>query len=251
MDEYQSLLAVISLTLGASWASGINLYAALAMLGVAGATGNLDLPPDLEVLENPLVIGAAGLMYSIEFFADKIPGVDSTWDALHTFVRIPAGALLAAGAVGDVTPALEIAAGILGGGMAATTHAMKAGTRLAVNTSPEPFSNIGVSVAEDVAVFAGLWAALANPVLFLCLLVVFIALAIWMLPKIWRGAKFILRKIGEILGIVEKAPKNEPPAAADTVSTTDTISELERLHALRDQGAISEEEYENLKAKLV
>ncbi len=250
MDEYQSLLAVISLTLGASWASGINLYAALAMLGIASATGNIDLPPDLQTLENPLVIGAACVMYFVEFFADKIPGVDSTWDSLHTFVRIPAGALLAAGAVGEVTPALEIAAGILGGGMAATTHAMKAGTRLAVNTSPEPFSNVGVSLAEDAVVFAGLWAALTNPLVFLGLLVLFIALAIWMLPKIWRGVKFIFRKIGELFGAT---PQEETYASitARNHNTAGTIKELERLNALRASGAISDAEHEKLKSELL
>lgn len=248
MDEYQSLLAVISLTLGASWASGINLYAALAMLGIAGATGNIDLPPDLQTLENPLVIGAACVMYGVEFFADKIPGVDTTWDTLHTFVRIPAGALLAAGAVGDVTPALEIAAGILGGGVAATSHSVKAGTRLAVNTSPEPFSNIGVSLAEDAAVFAGLWAALTNPVLFLVLLLVFIAIAVWMLPKIWRGVKFVFGKIASLFG-AEPSPLEiqKIPSAPNT----DAIAEIERLNSLREKGAISDQEYEKLKGRIV
>jgi hypothetical protein len=251
MDEYQSLIAVISLTLGASWASGINLYAALAMLGIAGSTGNIDLPPDLQTLENPLVIGAACVMYAVEFFADKVPGVDTTWDTLHTFVRIPAGALLAAGAVGDVSPALEIAAGILGGGVTATTHAMKAGTRLAVNTSPEPFSNIGVSLAEDVAVFAGLWAALTNPVVFLILLVLFLALAIWMLPKIWRALKFVLAKIGKFLGITQtpEVTTSAPQTPAETGEGA--LSELERLSALRESGAISDKEYETLKARLL
>lgn len=250
MDEYQSLLAVISLTLGASWASGINLYAALAMLGIAGSTGNIDLPPDLQTLENPLVIGAACVMYAVEFFADKVPGVDTTWDTLHTFIRIPAGALLAAGAVGDVTPALEIAAGILGGGVAATTHAMKAGTRLAVNTSPEPFSNIGVSLAEDVAVFAGLWAALTNPVVFLVLLLLFIALAIWMLPKIWRGAKFILAKLGRFLGIKQDQAADESMPSV-TATGEAALSELERLNALKNSGAITAQEYEALKTRLL
>jgi len=129
MDEYQALISVVSLTMGVSWASGVNLYAALLVLGLGGITGNIDLPPDLETLENPLVIIAAGVMYAAEFLADKIPGLDSTWDALHTFIRIPAGAMLAAGVVGDVSPALEVAAGIMGGGLAATSHATKAGTR--------------------------------------------------------------------------------------------------------------------------
>lgn len=185
MDTYPELIRTLALTLGVGWASGINLYAALLVLGIAGATGDLALPPDLQVLASPLVIGAAGLMYGVEFFADKTPGVDSGWDALHTFIRIPAGALLAAGAVGEVTPALEIAAGILGGGMAATSHVTKAGTRLLINTSPEPFSNWTASVAEDVAVFGGLWAALNQPWLFISLLVAFLVLVAWLLPKVF------------------------------------------------------------------
>ena len=254
MEEYQSILGIISLTMGASWASGINLYAALVMLGVAGATGNVDLPPGLETLENPLVIGAAGLMYITEFFADKIPGVDTTWDALHTFVRIPAGALLAMGAVGDVSPALDVAAGILGGSMAATSHAVKAGTRLAVNTSPEPFSNIGVSLAEDAMVLGGLWAALTNPVLFLVLLVIFIGLAIWLLPRIWRGVKFIFRKLGELFGLVERKPVAAstvlPDPATATMPAPDAAAEQARLRRLFDEGAISADEYALLKGRL-
>ena len=211
MDSYQHLVDTLALTLGVGWASGINLYAALLVLGIAGSTGDLALPPDLQVLANPLVIGAAGLMYAVEFFADKTPGVDSGWDALHTFIRLPAGALLAAGAVGEVTPALEIAAGLLGGGLAATSHATKAGTRLLINTSPEPFSNWTASVAEDVAVFGGLWAALNQPWLFIGLLALFIVLVAWLLPKILRA----LRKIGGgILRLFGRRPK--PALAAMT-----------------------------------
>ncbi|MFZ5491357.1 MAG: DUF4126 domain-containing protein [Pseudomonadota bacterium] len=207
MDAYHELLRTLALTLGVGWASGLNLYAALLVLGIAGATGDLALPPDLQVLANPLVIGAAGLMYAVEFFADKTPGVDSGWDALHTFIRIPAGALLAAGAVGEVTPALEITAGILGGGLAATSHATKAGTRLLINTSPEPFSNWTASVAEDVAVFGGLWAALNQPWLFIGLLVVFIVLVAWLLPKVLRA----LRRVGGgILRLFGRRPKPSP-----------------------------------------
>ncbi len=116
-------------------------------------------------------------MYVVEFAADKIPGVDSTWDTLHTFVRIPAGAMLAMSTVGDATPALELSPAIMGGGLAATSHATKAGTRLAVNASPEPFTNWGLSITEDIAVVAGLWAALAHPWIFVGLMVVFLALA--------------------------------------------------------------------------
>jgi len=195
MEQIDQIAAVLALSMGAAWASGLNLYAAIFMLGMMGVTGNMDLPPSLEVLQNPLVLFAAGTMYVVEFFADKIPGVDTAWDVLHTFVRIPAGAMLAAGAVGNVDPAVAVAAGILGGGLTAATHATKAGTRAIVNTSPEPFSNWGLSISEDVAVFAGLWAALNHPTLFVVLMFVFIVLLIWLLPKLWRGIKLVFAKI--------------------------------------------------------
>lgn len=218
MENYDALLATLALTMGASWASGINLYAALLVLGLGGATGNIDLPPALQMLQDPLVIGAAGLMYAVEFFADKIPGVDSGWDTLHTFVRIPAGALLAAGAVGDVTPAIEISAGILGGGLAATSHATKAGSRLLINTSPEPFTNWGASFTEDLMVFGGLWAALNYPLVFLGFLILFLLMVIWMLPKLWRLIKRVFRTVGEWLGLVEKKPAIAPVSEATKIS---------------------------------
>lgn len=213
MENYEALVATLSLTLGAAWASGINLYAAMAMLGWMSMTGNIELPADLEVLGNPLVFGAAALMYCVEFFADKIPGVDTAWDGLHTFVRIPAGAMLAAGAVGDVNVAVETAAAIMGGGLAAGAHATKAGTRALINTSPEPVTNWTASITEDVVVIGGLWTALNHPVWFLVGLVIFIALMIWLLPKLWRGIKAVFRAIGRLFGR-EYPPEQEPAAAA-------------------------------------
>jgi len=115
MDAYHQIIATIALMMGTAWASGINLYATIAMLGILGITGDIVLPSSLVILQDPLIIGAASLMYCVEFFADKTPGVDTGWDAIHSFIRIPAGVMLAAGAVGDVNPALAIAAGILGG----------------------------------------------------------------------------------------------------------------------------------------
>ncbi len=196
MEEYNQLVAVIAMSMGVAWASGINLYAAILMLGIMGATGNVDLPPDLQILSDPMVIGAAGLMYCVEFFADKVPGVDTGWDAIHTFVRVPAGAILAAGAVGDVSSAAGIAAGIVGGGMALTSHSLKSGSRVLINTSPEPVSNWTASITEDIAVIAGLWTALNHPVLFVIFLILFIILAIWLLPKLWRGIQTVFRAIG-------------------------------------------------------
>ena len=198
MEQYQSLINTISLTMGTAWASGLNLYATMFMLGILGANNVIALPPSLELLTNPLVIGAAGIMYFVEFFADKIPAVDSTWDAVHTFIRIPLGALLAAGAVGEVNPAVTTAAFLLGGTMAAGTHAAKAGTRVLINTSPEPFTNIAASVTEDVAVVGGLWAALNYPLVFIAFIVAFALFLIWALPKLWRGIKKVFGAIARL-----------------------------------------------------
>jgi hypothetical protein len=196
----QEILPYIALSMGVAWASGINLYAAILVLGLLGLSGNMPLPETLQVLQNPIVIGVAGFMYCVEFFADKIQGVDSAWDALQTFIRIPAGAVLAATAVGDVDPAIAISAALVGGGLTAGTHLAKASTRLLVNTSPEPFSNIGASLAEDTVVVGGLLTALYYPSLFLVFLVVFVALMIWLLPILWRALKEIFDSLKEFFG---------------------------------------------------
>ncbi len=201
----------IALTMGVAWASGINLYATLLVLGYMGITGNIDLPPDLQVLMDPVVMIAAGLMYCIEFFADKVPGVDTGWDTLHTFIRIPAGAMLAAGAVGDVGTGAQLAAGLVGGTLATGTHATKAGSRVLINTSPEPVTNWFTSLGEDVAVILGLWTALENPVLFLVLLAVFIVLMIWLLPKIWRGLRKLFAWLRQRLGGGAPPDQGEEP----------------------------------------
>ncbi len=209
---------IIALSMGVAWASGINMYAAIAMLGILGATGHMDLPPGLEPLTHPLVIAAAGFMYCVEFFADKVPGVDTGWDTIHTFMRIPAGAVLAAMAVGEVSLPAQIAAGLVGGTLAAATHATKAGARVIINTSPEPVSNWGASLAEDVAVIAGLWAALNYPWLFLGLLALFMVLVIWLLPKLWRGIKTVLAKLGRWLGGGDAG--NPPPPGVEQTPRT-------------------------------
>jgi len=195
-----NLTQTLALTLGASWASGINLYATVLVLGFLGATGTIDLPAGLEVLSDPLVMFAAGAMYMVEFFADKVPGVDSAWDGLHTFIRIPAGALMAAGSVGDVGPAGDLAVALLGGAVAAASHATKSGTRLLINTSPEPFTNWTASVAEDLGVVGGLLLAVKHPAVFLVLLALFFILLIWLLPKLWRGIKRVFAAIGRLFG---------------------------------------------------
>ncbi len=212
-------VSIIALTMGVAWASGINLYATIFMLGYLGTTGNIDLPPDLMVVTDPLVMTAAGLMYCVEFFADKTPGVDTAWDALHTFIRIPLGAVLAMGAVGDMTPAVELAAFIVGGTLAGATHATKAGSRIVINSSPEPVTNWTASIGEDLLVITGIWAALNHPVAFLIALVVFIAMMIWLLPKIWRGIKRIFNSIRNFFSGDLKNEVNE--TANEIISHTD------------------------------
>ncbi|MFW5444577.1 MAG: DUF4126 domain-containing protein [Methylococcaceae bacterium] len=205
MDALDQISTTLSLTMGLAWASGINLYATLFTLGYLANTGNIDLPPDLQIIANPAVMGAAGLMYCVEFFADKIPGIDTGWDTIHTFIRIPAGAMLAAGAIGDVNPAMEITTAILGGGLAAATHATKAGSRVLINASPEPFTNWTASIGEDIAVIGGVWACLNHPIPFLIALIFFIALMIWLLPKIWTGVKKVFRFIINLFGKKEQS----------------------------------------------
>ncbi|MDH3473642.1 MAG: DUF4126 domain-containing protein [Rhodospirillales bacterium] len=201
--------------MGIAWASGINLYAAIGMLGILGATGNIVLPPNLEILQHPAVIAAAGFMYCVEFFADKMPGVDTGWDAIHGFIRIPAAAVLAAAAVGPVDPAMMLAAGILGGALGATSYTVKAGGRVLINASPEPVTNWTASVTEDLAVIGGLWAALYHPVLFLALLVVFVLVAAWLLPRIWRGIKVVFRRLKAFFGGKPAVAEGQKSAFAD------------------------------------
>lgn len=195
MEALDQISTTLALTMGLAWASGINLYATLLTLGLLANTGNIVLPPDLQIVADPMVMAASGLMYFVEFFADKVPGVDTGWDAIHTFIRIPAGAMLAAGAIGDLNPAVELAAAIMGGSMAAASHATKAGSRVLINTSPEPFSNWFASVGEDVAVIGGVWACINHPILFLIALAFFILLMIWLLPRIGSGVKRIFYTI--------------------------------------------------------
>ena len=203
------ITALIALSMGAAWASGLNLYATCAMLGIMGATGSIDLPTGLETLENPWVIAAAGAMYMVEFFADKIPGVDSAWDTIHSFIRVPAGAVLAATVFADASTAEMLAAGAGGGVLTAATHTIKAGSRLLINTSPEPFSNWTASVSADVAVFGGLWLALSHPAVFIGVLMVFILLAIWLLPKLWRAIRMLFSKIARLFGKETETPPLE------------------------------------------
>jgi hypothetical protein len=191
MNEWETLQTVALASLLA-WASGLRLYLVVFILGLAARFQYLTLPPGLHVLSHDFVIGAAGILLALEFLADKFPGLDSAWDALHTFIRIPAGALLAAGATGDTLSALTVAAGLLGGTITAGTHFTKAGSRAALNTSPEPFTNWTASFTEDAMVLGGVWLALFHPVVFIVLLVAFLLFIAWLLPKLWRFVRRIL-----------------------------------------------------------
>jgi hypothetical protein len=182
-------IETLSLAMGTAWTSGINLYATVAALGIASRAQMIQLPPDLQVLAHPGVIAVACTMYVIEFFADKVPYVDSGWDALHTFIRVPAGALLAAGSLGEMNPALEFMALLAGGSIALAAHGTKATTRLAINASPEPFSNWFASVVEDIAVFGSIWLMFKHPILMMILVLAFLALLVWIVPKIFHYVK--------------------------------------------------------------
>jgi hypothetical protein len=213
-------IQAISLTLGVAWAAGINLYAAILVLGYLGSTGSVDLPPDLQILTDPGVMLAAGFMYCVEFFADKVPGVDTGWDVIHTFVRIPAGALLAVSMAKGLHagPAVELIALLLGGGLSATSHFAKSGSRILINTSPEPFSNWTASIGEDLVVVGGLWASLHHPILFILALVLFILVVAWLLPKIWRAIKRVFRAIADFFRSKPTDEKRSDSAAGSKSS---------------------------------
>lgn len=191
-------LANIAMAGALAWASGIRLYAVLFLIGLAGrfTLFGWQPPHTFHILSHPIILGSTGFLLFIEFFADKIPGLDSVWDAIHTFIRIPAGALLAAGVIGATDgEAWALAAALLGGSITAGTHFMKAGGRAAINTSPEPVSNWIASFTEEAAVLGGLWMAVQHPVVFLLLLVLFVIVAIWVIPKIFRFAAAIFKRI--------------------------------------------------------
>ena len=186
----------IAIGAGLAWASGMRLYAVMFAAGLMARYGVVALPGDLAVLTHPLVLGASGFMFAIEFFADKIPGVDSLWDALHTFIRIPAGALLAAASLGvSADPAIVMAAGILGGTLAGSSHFAKSGARALINTSPEPFSNWAASFAEEGLVALALWLAFTYPVLSLCVLAVLVVCAIWLIITLWRFLQLMFSRL--------------------------------------------------------
>ena len=180
-------LPEIALAAALAWGSGLRLYAVLFLVGLAGHLGWLPLPEHLQVLAHPLAMVASGLMMLLEFGTDKIPWLDSVWDAVHTFIRVPAGAALAAAVFGADSSTIASIAAILGGGIAAGTHFTKAGGRAAINASPEPFTNWAASFSEDALVPAGLWLAVAHPAVFLIALLLFVFAAVLFVGAILRG----------------------------------------------------------------
>ncbi|MBC7607959.1 MAG: DUF4126 domain-containing protein [Polaromonas sp.] len=189
---------LIALAGALGWASGVRLYLVVLLTGLAGFMGWVSLPQGLHLLANPVVLAASGFMVFIEFFADKIPGLDSLWDVVHSVIRIPAGAALAASVFSADSGAITLVAGLLGGTLAATSFAAKATTRAAINTSPEPFSNIGASLLEDGMVPLGLWLAVAHPVVFVVLLSIVLALSVWLIRTCWRFLKQLFSRVARI-----------------------------------------------------
>jgi hypothetical protein len=193
------LISNLALAGGLSWASGLRLYITVFAVGMMNKFGYIHLPATLDILSSPIVIAVAGLLSVIEFLADKIPYVDTAWDSIQTFIRIPAGALLAMGAINTSDPAIATIAALLGGSLAGATHAAKAGSRALINTSPEPVTNIAASLGEESALITGGWLVFAHPAVFIGLLAGFVVLLLWLLPKVWRGVRIILNKISSVI----------------------------------------------------
>lgn len=215
---------LLALAAALGWASGVRLYLVVLLVGLAGYLDWIPLPAGLQMLAHPLVLGVSGFLVFVEFFADKIPGLDSIWDMVHTVIRIPAGAALAAGVFGADHAAMALVAALLGGGFAATAHAAKATTRAAINTSPEPFSNVGASLVEDAAVPAGLWLAVAHPLAFGLLFIVVLVGSIWLIRKSWRFLRSLFGRLARIFsgrpdpGVVSAfRSKKNPPGDSSNV----------------------------------
>ena len=189
-------LQLTALAAALGWASGIRLYAVLFIVGGLGYLHWVELPGGLAVLAHPWVLAASGFMFCVEFFADKVPIFDSAWDLVHTFIRIPAGAALAASVFGDSAAAATVAAAILGGSLAAGSHLAKTGSRALINTSPEPFSNWAASFGEELAVGTLLWLAFAHPLAALIVVAMLVGLMVWLVPKVWRFTRGAIARVG-------------------------------------------------------
>jgi hypothetical protein len=189
---------LVALAGALGWASGVRLYLVVFLTGLAGFMGWMPLPHGLSLLSNPVVLGASGFMVFVEFFADKIPGLDSLWDVVHSVIRIPAGAALAAAVFGVDNGIMALLAALGGGSLAATSFAAKATSRAAINTSPEPFSNIGASLLEDGLVPAGLWLSIAHPLVFVAVLALVLALSVWLIRLCWRFLRQLFSRVAQI-----------------------------------------------------
>ena len=213
---------LVALAGALGWASGIRLYLVVLLTGLAGFMGWVQLPQGLHLLANPIVLGASGFMVFVEFFADKIPGLDSLWDVVHSVIRIPAGAALAASVFGADSGAMGLVAALLGGTLAATSFAAKATSRAAINTSPEPFSNIGASLVEDGVVPLSLWMAIAHPIVFVVLLALVLVLSVWLIRICWR---FLRQLFSRVTRIFSGRPD---PGAIDALSLKSPFSKTDR-----------------------
>jgi len=190
--------STLSLALGTAWTSGINLYATVSMLGLLQKFGATKLPGGLEVLDNWWIIGVAGFLYLTEFFADKIPYVDSVWDVVHTFIRVPAGAIVAYAATNEMDASVGVIATLLGGGLAFSSHGTKAALRAGANLSPEPVSNWVLSIVEDIIAFVGSILAVFAPVLIAIVLLIFAIFFVWFAPKVFRAVRKLFNGIRAI-----------------------------------------------------
>jgi len=190
-----NLISTIAIAMGSAWVSGINLYACVATLGLLSRFAHLKLPGELEVVTNGWVIGVALALYIIEFVADKVPWVDSTWDVIHTFIRIPAGAVLAAAAFGDFDRSIQVIALLLGGGLALSSHGTKAATRAVLNTLPEPVTNAVVSVGEDILAIVSIVAAVFFPVLLFVIVAAGLLVSIYLFNRVIKFFRSVTRKI--------------------------------------------------------
>ncbi len=196
-------LAALAAALG--WASGIRLYLVVFLTGMAGYFGFIPLPSGLHVLQHPAMLAGSGAMLFVEFFADKIPGVDTLWDMIHTVIRVPAGAALAAGVFGADSATMGTLAGLLGGTLAATSHATKLTTRAAINTSPEPFSNIAMSLVEEGGVLGMMWLATNYPITFGVVLCIVLVLSVALIVVLVKFLKAVVRRIAEFFSGSVKA----------------------------------------------
>lgn len=185
--------STLSLALGTAWTSGINLYATVSVLGLLQRFAGVKLPGGLDVLDNWWIIGVAGGLYIVEFFADKIPYVDSVWDVVHTFIRVPAGVVVAYAATSDMDPSIYIPAALVGGGLAFSSHGTKAAARIGANLSPEPVSNWVLSLVEDAIAIVGAFLAVFAPFLIAIILIIFTIFFFWFFPKVYRAIRRLFR----------------------------------------------------------